>query len=157
MLVTQTADGWEIIYHRTHALLAAQLAGGFAVRGDPLRIAEIIVAIGQHDDLAREWEGELLTPAGAPLDFTLSSSDPSDVAPWQALIEGARYRSRWVALLTAIHVAFCVRPAARNRQNLRAFSMNLRSNRPNGGRSWLSAKRWRIVHTNCCSGVIGCH
>ncbi|GAB4212439.1 MAG: hypothetical protein OHK0022_48250 [Roseiflexaceae bacterium] len=106
MIVNPTEEGWEVIYHRAHALLAAQIAQHWHRADRPEHIAETITAIAQHDDLEREWEGDHLSPAGAPLDFTLSAAPPSLIEPWQRLIEGALYRGRWVALLTSMHVEF---------------------------------------------------
>ncbi|MGB7414643.1 MAG: DUF3891 family protein [Thermosynechococcaceae cyanobacterium] len=103
MIVNMTEDGWEIIYHRAHALLAAQIAGQWPPAQAP-RLYETIAAISHHDDLEREWDGDHLTEAGAPRDFQLDTS--VSVERLTKLIEGARYRSRWVALLTSMHVCF---------------------------------------------------
>jgi len=71
MIVNLQTDGWEIIYHRAHALLAAQIAGYWDICKNSSRLYETIAAISHHDDLEKEWEGNQLTAAGAPLDFTL--------------------------------------------------------------------------------------
>ncbi|MBD0304742.1 MAG: DUF3891 family protein, partial [Tolypothrix sp. T3-bin4] len=73
MIVNATPNGWEIIYHRAHALLAAQLAGQWRRKDAPARLYETIAAISHHDDLEKEWEEDNLTEAGAPKDFLLSS------------------------------------------------------------------------------------
>lgn len=104
MIVNLTQDGWEIIYHRAHALLAAQLGGQWKRSDAPERLYETIAAISHHDDLEREWEGNELTDAGAPLDFTLGRS--SDIAPLREHLDHARYRGRWVTLLTSKHMSF---------------------------------------------------
>ncbi|MCU0492099.1 MAG: DUF3891 family protein [Chloroflexaceae bacterium] len=106
MIVNQTAQGWQIIYHRAHALLAAQVAAQWRGAARTERIAETIAAIAQHDDLEREWEGDHLSEGGAPLDFTLGEKQLDFTEPWQRLITDALYRGRWVALLTAMHVNF---------------------------------------------------
>jgi hypothetical protein len=104
MIVNLLENGWEIIYHRAHALLAAQIAGQWRRSDAPPRLYETIAAISHHDDLEREWEGNQLTPAGAPLDFTL---DPeSSIDRLKGLIESARYRGRWVTFLTSKHISF---------------------------------------------------
>jgi hypothetical protein len=92
MITNLLQDGWQIIYHRSHALLAAQIAGQWRRSDSPERIYETIAAISHHDDLEREWEGNELTRSGAPLDFTLG--------------EEALYRGRWVAFLTSKHMCF---------------------------------------------------
>jgi hypothetical protein len=121
MIVNPTAEGWEVIYHRAHALLAAQIANHWKIDERPDRLAETIAAIVQHDDLEREWQGNHLSPADAPLDFTLSEPPLSFVEPWQRLIDGALYRGRWVALLTSMHVCFLTDPAQSQDGTLDAF------------------------------------
>lgn len=104
MIVHLVEDGWDIIYHRAHALLAAEIGGHWRKEKVPVRFFETLAAIAQHDDLEREWEEDQLTEAGAPLDFMLDRE--SSVEHFQHLIEGALYRGRWVALLTSMHVDF---------------------------------------------------
>lgn len=104
MISNLTETGWEVIYHRAHALLAAQIAGQWKKSESPLRLYETIAAISHHDDLEREWEGNELTEAGAPLDFTLIKE--TSIPQLRELTENSRYRGRWVALLTSMHVSF---------------------------------------------------
>lgn len=104
MIVNLANNGWEIIYHRAHALLAAQLAGHWRKSDSPERLYETIAAISHHDDLEREWEGNELTEAGAPLDFTLNRDDSTE--PLRQHISNARYRGRWVTLLISKHICF---------------------------------------------------
>jgi hypothetical protein len=103
MIVNLVEDGWNIIYHRAHALLAAQLAGQWRKADSPVRLYETIAAISHHDDLEREWEGNQLTEAGAPLDFTLDTE--SSIEKLRGQITSARYRGRWVTLLTSMHLS----------------------------------------------------
>ena len=107
MIVNLVENGWRIIYHRAHALLAAQLAGQWDRSNAPVRLYETIAAISHHDDLEKEWEGNELTPVGAPLDFTLGKPDPLEsLQQFQSLITSARYRGRWVTMLTSKHICF---------------------------------------------------
>jgi Protein of unknown function (DUF3891) len=104
MIVNLTETGWEVIYHRAHALLAAQIGGHWRKADSPERIYETLAAISHHDDLEREWQGNQITPAGAPLDFTL---DPeSSIEKLEKHIQEGRYRGRWVTLLTSKHICF---------------------------------------------------
>lgn len=103
MIVNPLQDGWEVIYHRAHAVLAAQLAGQWRRKDAPVRLYETIAAISHHDDLEKEWEGKHLTEAGAPLDFTLS--DECSVPKLLEHTRNARYRGRWVALLISKHMS----------------------------------------------------
>ena len=66
MIVNLTEEGWEVIYHRAHALLAAQIAGYWNTPDDTAHLVETIAAIAHHDDLEREWQSNHLTKAGAP-------------------------------------------------------------------------------------------
>ncbi|MBD3882365.1 DUF3891 family protein [Phormidium tenue FACHB-886] len=104
MIVNLLENGWEVIYHRAHALLAAQIGGHWDRQNVPKRFYETLAAISHHDDLEREWEGNQITEAGAPLDFTLIQD--TSVAQLEEQIESSRYRGRWVTLLTSKHISF---------------------------------------------------
>ncbi|RCJ21047.1 hypothetical protein A6S26_25440 [Nostoc sp. ATCC 43529] len=107
MIVNATQNGWEIIYHRAHALLAAQLAGQWRRKDAPVRLYETVAAISHHDDLEKEWEDYNLTKAGAPRDFTLMSDSDIEagVEKTANLAKNALYRGRWVALLISMHIS----------------------------------------------------
>lgn len=135
MIVNPQRDGWEIIYHRAHALLAAQFALAWDNPKQVLRIPETIAAIAQHDDLEREFHGDHLSPQGAPLDFTLMPGSLDDTTSWEQLMEDALYRSRWVAVLTAMHIAFLHAPSHGQSRTLDAFLGGLERQR----RVWLKA------------------
>jgi len=103
MIANQHEKGWEIIYHRAHALLAAELAGHWNAKDRPIRWLETIAAISHHDDLEKEWEGNHLNEVGGPLDFTLEKK--TDVNKLRSHTENARYRGRWVAMLISMHMS----------------------------------------------------
>ncbi|NEU73092.1 DUF3891 family protein [Hassallia byssoidea VB512170] len=103
MIVNQHEKGWEVIYHRAHALLAAELAGHWNAKDRPIRWLETIAAISHHDDLEKEWEGNHLTEAGAPLDFTLEKK--TYLERLRSHTQNARYRGRWVAMLISMHMS----------------------------------------------------
>ncbi len=102
MIVNTLADGWQIIYHRAHALLASQIGEQWQRKDAPPRFCETIAAISHHDDLEKEWEEQNLTPAGTPKDFTMETETSYELL--QKHLERALYRSRWVALLNSIHL-----------------------------------------------------
>ena len=104
MIANQHEKGWEIIYHRAHALLDAEIAGHWHSKDRPHRIIETVAAISHHDDLEREWEGKNLTPAGTPLDFTLDKETNLEKLKEQTV--NSRYRGRWVAMLISMHTSF---------------------------------------------------
>ncbi|MEH2261120.1 DUF3891 family protein [Nostoc sp.] len=107
MIVNATPNGWEVIYHRAHALLAAQLARQWQRKDAPVRLYETVAAISHHDDLEKEWEEDILTEAGAPKDFTLESNPDvdADAEKLANLVKNALYRGRWVALLISMHIS----------------------------------------------------
>ena len=104
MIVNLQAEGWEIIYHRAHALLAAQIAGYWDFSKQTYRLYETIAAIAHQDHLEKEWQGNQLTEAGAPLDFTLDNESPVDKLRQHA--DEALYQGRWVAMLISMHLCF---------------------------------------------------
>jgi Protein of unknown function (DUF3891) len=104
VIVKSTQQGWEIIYHRAHALLAAQIAGKWQREKSPIRLYETIAAISHHDDLEKEWEENSLTEAGAPMDFTLDSK--TSYSQLRKHLDGSLYRGRWVAMLNSMHMSF---------------------------------------------------
>jgi hypothetical protein len=103
VIVNATQKGWEVIYHRAHALLAAQLAGQWKRQNAPARLYETLAAISHHDDLEKEWEEDNLTEGGAPMDFTLNQE--TSVKQLADMVNNARYRGRWVTLLTSMHIS----------------------------------------------------
>jgi hypothetical protein len=119
MIVNLQNEGWEIIYHRAHALLAAQLAGHWDRDRSPQRLYETIAAISHHDDLEKEWEGDELTPAGAPLDFMLEQK--TSLAQYRQHIEDSLYRGRWVALLISMHLSFLSEPQRDQVEGMKEF------------------------------------
>ena len=102
MIVHPTQNGWQIVYHRAHALLAAQLAGHWRRKDTPPRLYETVAAISHHDDLAKEWESHNLTDAGTPKDFLMNEGGSYE--PLRQHLERALYRGHWVALLNSMHL-----------------------------------------------------
>ena len=119
MIANLTENGWEVIYHRAHALLAAQIAGHWNRQKLPLRFYETLAAISHHDDLEREWKGEQITEAGAPLDFMLNSE--TSVTQLEEQITSSCYRGRWVTLLTSKHISFLNQASTDKAPELKKF------------------------------------
>lgn len=131
MIVKATQNGWEVIYHRAHALLAAQLAGQWRRKNAPERLYETLAAISHHDDLEKEWEEYNLTVAGAPMDFTMIPE--ISVPQLRKLANNALYRGRWVSLLISMHLSKLHEP---NRGKLPELDQFLDEQRQN-------QQRWR--------------
>ena len=119
MIVNPLNAGWEIMYHRAHAQLAAQIADYWRHTARPPRMTETVIAIACHDDLEREWEGNHLSEQGLPLDFTLNTG--GDTKPLQALIYNTQYRGRWITLLTSMHLSFLLAPHRTDAKAMGAF------------------------------------
>ena len=98
------------MYHRAHALLAAEIAGHWRAEFRPERWMETLAAIVAHDDMEREWESnDHLTEAGTPRDFRLPGA-PLSIEGMIEVSTKAQYRSRWVALLNSLHQSFLNEP-----------------------------------------------
>ena len=50
MIVNQVEQGWDIVFQRAHAILAAQIALGWKVSERPEPWTELVAAIADHDD-----------------------------------------------------------------------------------------------------------
>ena len=127
MIVNTLAKGWEVFFHRGHAVLAAQIGAQLAwtISDRPVRLIETIAAILHHDDLAVEWEGHHLSEVGTPLDFTLQAAESKiTLEPMEQLVDHARYRGRWVAMLVSMHCCFLNAPKRQQSKTLATFLRN---------------------------------
>ncbi|QIL76235.1 DUF3891 family protein [Hymenobacter sp. HDW8] len=131
MIVNYTADGWQIIYQQSHALLAAQIAWHWTPFGPTDRWVGLLAAIAQHDDEQRPWDGHYgLTPTGAPADFTMV-----DFSMEQAtnVLRAARFQGQWRSLLTSMHLSFLYEALRGQKKELDAFLDEQKANQ----------QRWR--------------
>lgn len=105
MICNQTETGWEIIFQRAHALLAAKLVTYWRPEERPLRWTETLNAVAQHDNGWQEWEsGERLTESGTPRNFGQLPLHLT-VEQAQRVVERAWHQSMWVGLLVSRHVS----------------------------------------------------
>jgi len=104
MIANYTADGWEIITQRAHALLAAQICARWKIADQPARWVETLIAVAEHDDIFNEFErGPLVNEKGGPVDFKMTTFD---LDASTQLMRMAITKSSFIALLTAKHIAF---------------------------------------------------
>ncbi|MFD1186310.1 DUF3891 family protein [Pontibacter rugosus] len=104
MIVNTIPEGWEVIYQQAHGMLAAQLAYHLKPELQCKNWVDTLVAIANHDNRQHTWRGkDGLTPAGAPADFTLQ---PNTLEQAKKLMHDVRFQSRWVALLTSMHMSY---------------------------------------------------
>lgn len=103
MIVNSLKDGWEIIYQRAHANLAAMILSGWKKSEDIYRPTEMVIAVAQHDDQEIFWDqSEHLTDQGAPLDFIESDLDTS-MKQASLVVSNAYRQGLWIALLISMH------------------------------------------------------
>ncbi|MET3979321.1 hypothetical protein ABIB62_001907 [Mucilaginibacter sp. UYP25] len=119
MIVNYTEQGWEIITQRAHGLLAAQIAMQWREKERPERWTETLIANADHDDAQTELEADdLLTPQGGPIDFSMKKFEAEHC---QRLHNFSISKSRYIALLTSIHMSFLHKGEARTNPEVRSF------------------------------------
>lgn len=121
MIVNPTPQGWEIIYQRAHALLAAKLAYYLheELRTDESLWLEMLNSIAEHDDGQQGWKGKNhLTEAGAPKDLTQQKYNLEQA---RDVVSESAQKSRWVALMTSLHTYHLHRSFQGDSQELDAF------------------------------------
>ncbi len=108
MIVTSIETGWEVVFQRSHGLLAGQIAGRFRPEFQPDLWIETLEAILSHDDNKQPFTGRhYVTDLGAPRDFTLvEMSSPDRVAEARRRITENHRKHRWCGLLMSRHVEF---------------------------------------------------
>jgi len=107
MIVRSVEQGWKVIFHTSHGLLAQRIASYLDVGSELPFWFETQVAIGVHDDLHlifQKGKREHLTQAGAPRDFTLVPMEDVDrvVQMEDRIDEGFRKHS-WLGIMQSKH------------------------------------------------------
>ncbi len=119
MIVNYTEQGWEIITQRAHGLLAAQAAMEWRIKDRPQRWAETVAAISEHDDAQTELEeDDLLTPQGGPVNFTMKKFEAGHC---RRLQDFSLSKSRYIALLTSMHMNFLHHTEAETNTEAKVF------------------------------------
>lgn len=105
MIVNYLDGHWQIVAQRTHALLAGQLCFQWAKVKGIDRWFETIMAIAEHDDVYNEFENDdhLLNENGGPVNYKMR---PFQKVKCEALLENAKTRSQYIAILTSRHIRF---------------------------------------------------
>src|SRR5690606_434770 len=98
---------------------AAQFAMQWNWKQPPARWTEVVLAVAEHDDGEVEFNsGDLLTSAGGPVNFSMKKFDAGRCTK---LARIALSRSRYVALLTSMHMVFLYEDEARENKEADAF------------------------------------
>ncbi len=133
MIVNSLKDGWEIIYQRSHANLAAMLVAAWRESDHVSRWTELVIATAQHDDQEMFWSNSThLTDIGAPLDFSQGELNTRQMQA-QLVIDNAYRQGVWIALLISRHSSFLYEPMRGEDTNLDEFVNTQKANQ----------KRWR--------------
>lgn len=106
MICKRHAEGWEIIYQRNHALLAADMLADWAEARRPQPWFQLLNACSQHDHGWMENEKDpLVDEQGHPVDF-LHMTVESSIAMSRRNLRNAEAQSRWCAILVARHLEY---------------------------------------------------
>ena len=104
MIVKPTQTGWQFIRQQAHGLLAMQLALHWKPEKRPVRWAETLVALSEHEDGQNGWEGRNhLSETGAPIGFSEVGYSVDQV---KNMIRIGLEKSRWNALMLSMHTTF---------------------------------------------------
>lgn len=114
MIVNSLKDGWEIIYQRAHANLAAMLLAAYAKDAAIVRRTELTIAAAQHDDQEMFWDQSVhLTDLGAPMDF-LQGATSTTVEQVPLVIANAFRQGVFIALMISMHNSTLYEPQRGN-------------------------------------------
>ncbi len=108
MIVRPHPAGWRLTLHPAHGLLAAKLYRQLPPEAPGVPPTATLIAVADHDDHQLDFaRGHYLTAAGAPQDFAFMAMDDEQRSlQAEALLEGARRKSRWVGRLIGRHYRF---------------------------------------------------
>ncbi len=119
MIVNYTQSGWEIILQRAHGNLAGQLAEQWKIANRPQRWTETLLAIAEHDDAQTELEqDDLITEKGGPVNFKMKTFE---LPHCLQMIDFSLSKSRYIALLTSMHINFLHVKEAQTNPEAKAF------------------------------------
>jgi hypothetical protein len=119
MIVTYKEKGWQVVTQRAHGMLAAQIAFQWKKKDRPARWLETLLAIAEHDDAEIELDGEkLLTPTGGPLNYSMKEFDKIHCEKVAML---TNTKSRYIALLTSLHMDFLYHDQAKTDTEVAQF------------------------------------
>lgn len=121
MIVNPTSQGWEIIFQRAHALLAAKLAYYMdeKLRTPEAIWLEMLTSIAEHDDGQTGWKGKNhLTEANAPKDIT---EQKYNLEQAYRVISESAHKSRWIALMASLHAYHLHQPFSGDAQEVDEF------------------------------------
>lgn len=105
MIVTNVQTGWELVFQRSHGLLAGQIAEQFRTEHKPELWVETLEGILSHDDYKEPFDAHnYVTKLGAPMDFSLVDFDAEQrLRETERRIRESTRKHRWIGLLVSRH------------------------------------------------------
>ena len=104
MIVSPIDQGWKIIFHKAHALLAMDIGLKLDRKFWPIEKfwAAGMESIGEHDNDQPKWnERDNLTVSGAPLDYR--QREQVDLKQAKAVVTSSKYKSSFIVLMVSAH------------------------------------------------------
>lgn len=106
MICRRKGDGWEIVYQRNHALLAATMLEDWAEEKRVQPWFQLLNACSQHDHGWQENEDDpRVSEEGYPADFLHMPMDTT-LAMSRRNLRNAEAQSHWCAILVARHAEY---------------------------------------------------
>jgi len=108
MIIKHCKEGWEIVSHYAHGLLAGKIAQHLRTKLRPQFWTDTLTAIIEHDDHLLDFEEkEYISDTGMPLDFTMSGgTDKETLEHARRVYDNSLQKSQLVALLVGRHLAY---------------------------------------------------
>ena len=131
MIVKHCEEGWEIVSHYAHGLLAGKIASQLKTEWMPEHWVDVLTGIIEHDDHLLDYaEREYLTENGTPLDFTMEGgTDNETLKRAQRVFSNAMQKSQMIALLIGRHLEFLYNDLADSYVPMKDFLEKVASSR----------------------------
>jgi len=131
MIVKHCEEGWDIVSHYAHGLLAGKIAQQLQIDLRPKFWLDTLTAIVEHDDHLLDFEEQnYLSENGMPLDFTMSCGTNSETLEHaKRVYENSLQKSHLIALLVGRHLEFLYEGLAEEYAPMKKFLENIKSDR----------------------------
>jgi hypothetical protein len=108
MIVNHTSQGWQVISHSTHGLLAGKIAQKIKRELRLKNWVDTLTGIIEHDDMLLGFdEKEYLTPNGTPKDFKMAGgTNAQSLEHAKRVYRMALQKSQIIALLVGKQLCF---------------------------------------------------
>ncbi|MGB3606248.1 MAG: DUF3891 family protein [Psychroserpens sp.] len=133
MIVNKTSNGYEIINHESHGLLAGHFAFMVSENFVSKYFYEVAIATAVHDDRQLDFnEKQYLSKNGIPLDFTEAPRDINAIVKRMNRVIGeSNNKSSYIRLLISYHLEFLYSNLKNKSKKINAFFDNEYIIRPN--------------------------